>query len=416
MRRHRGPQKKASPPCPGPLRAATRGPGPTAHIWPRLLILLVAAGIVGCGSSGGSSRATLTITPEQYSLSPEQTREFQALLRDSEGIQVTNPTISWTVEPAGLGELTLRSRQAGGPVTGEQVVLQAQGEAGTSGELKARSADPLAEATVKLRIVRDVDYLEISPSEVALLVGDTQRFTVQAFDMDGSLVENFLPYWTVDAQLPEVGTVDQNGRFTARSPGSETLLVQGSWAPAVQAEITVVGADALLIIEPGQAFVEKNTERQFRAFMEDSGGNRREVQPAWSVSGNIGAISAEGLFLAGESVAVGQVQAQAEGQQRNASVQIVEVAPPPGSPNNIEGTIRAEGQGVGNATVEARDPADNVVAVAITGADGHYGLWLPAGTWLLHAAAVGFQSAQREVTLETQNLHLTGVDWDLVPL
>ena len=113
MRGHKGPPKKETAP--------RRGPGQQATIFLGGLLAVVA--VFGC-SSGGGSGSTLTITPDQYSMSPEQTREFRAVLWDSEGLQVANPTISWTLAPAGWGTLVSRHRQTEGPVIGEQVQRQ----------------------------------------------------------------------------------------------------------------------------------------------------------------------------------------------------------------------------------------------------------------------------------------------------
>jgi hypothetical protein len=384
-----------------------------------LALLVVGGLVVGCGGGSGK-RATLTITPGRYSLSQEQSREFQAVLRDKDGAVVKNPTIVWTLDPANLGELTNRSRQTRADVTVRVVSLQipADAEVGTTGKLKARSEDPPAEATANLRVVEDLDRLEIQPTRAALLLGQTRRFTVQAFDAENNPVDNFLPYWTAESVPPaqDVGTIAQTGLFTAQKPGRATVTVQGSWADPAQAEVTVVDANALLVIDPALAFVEKNTERQFRAFLEDEAGNRREVQPTWGVTGNIGTIETSGRFTAGNAVGQGQVTARAEGQTAEAEVRVVEVAPPPGAPTNVEGTVRAAGgSGLPSATVEARNAAGSVVATAGTDANGRYQLWLPAGTWTLQATAAGYQAAEQKITLETQNLRRTGVNFALEP-
>lgn len=381
------------------------------------LAWIVAAGVLGGCGGGGGKRPTLTISPTQYSLSPNQSREFQAMLRDKDGAVVANPTLTWTLEPADFGELTSADRQGQAAVTGERVSVHATAAPGTSGKLKARAEDPPAEATALLRVVAEVAHLEISPTREALLVGESRRFTVQAFDVEENPVGNFLPYWTVESVPPakNVGTIDQTGLFLARNPGRATVTVQGSWADPAQAEVTVVAANALLVIDPSEAFVEKNTERQFRAFWEDSAGNRREVQPTWGVRSNIGTIDQTGRFKAGAAVGQGWVTAQAENQTAEARVQVVEVTPPPGAPANVEGTVRGGGSGLANATVEAREASGEVVATAKTDSNGRYQLWLPAGTWTLRATADGYQASQRNVTLETQNLRQTGVNFNLNP-
>jgi len=359
----------------------------------------------------------LTISPVQYSLSPDQSREFQAVLRDKDGTVVGNPVLTWTLEPATFGELTAADRQAQAPVAGERVSVRATAAIGTSGKLRVRSADPAAEATALLRIVAEIVRLEITPTREALLVGKTRQFSVQAFDAEGNPVTDFLPYWTAESVPPaqNVGTIDQKGLFLARNPGRATVTVQGSWADPAQAEVTVVAADALLVIDPPQAFVEQNTERQFRAFLEDKDGNRQQVQPTWSVTGGIGSIDATGRFKAGGTLGQGQVIAKAENQTAQATVQVVERVLPPGAPANIEGTVQGGGSGLANATVEARDADGHLIATAGTDSNGRYRLWLPAGTWTLRATADGYQPAQRQVTLETQNLRRTGVDFNLNP-
>jgi hypothetical protein len=379
--------------------------------------LMVGGLLVGCGGGGGGKRPTLTISPVQYSLSPDQSREFQAVLRDKDGTVVGNPVLTWTLEPATFGELTAADRQAQAPVAGERVSVRATAAIGTSGKLRVRSADPAAEATALLRIVAEIVRLEITPTREALLVGKTRQFSVQAFDAEGNPVTDFLPYWTAESVPPaqNVGTIDQKGLFLARNPGRATVTVQGSWADPAQAEVTVVAADALLVIDPPQAFVEQNTERQFRAFLEDKDGNRQQVQPTWSVTGGIGSIDATGRFKAGGTLGQGQVIAKAENQTAQATVQVVERVLPPGAPANIEGTVQGGGSGLANATVEARDADGHLIATAGTDSNGRYRLWLPAGTWTLRATADGYQPAQRQVTLETQNLRRTGVDFNLNP-
>jgi PGF-pre-PGF domain-containing protein len=63
--------------------------------------------------------------------------------------------------------------------------------------------------------------ITVTPASITLAVGEVQQFTATAYDPTGSEIPPVVVTWTISDGA--VGTIDENGLFTARSTGSATI-------------------------------------------------------------------------------------------------------------------------------------------------------------------------------------------------
>jgi len=70
-----------------------------------------------------------------------------------------------------------------------------------------------------------IAYIEISPFNVDLEAGDTIQFTATAYDNLGQQIQGVDIEWAV---IGDIGEIDQNGFFTARSDGSGKISARSN--------------------------------------------------------------------------------------------------------------------------------------------------------------------------------------------
>lgn len=153
---------------------------------------------------------------------------------------------------------------------------------------------PLAEL-IDVKVNRgSLAQLQITPASINIRSGDEQQFSVEGLDAGGNPVE-VEPEWEV---TDSIGTIDASGLFTA------TLAGKGR----ATAKVGDLSAHAAVIVEPGAAVnLNVTTEtRRVRAGSSvaleieavDAAGNAIVTQPKWSVEGDLGSVSDDGVFHA----------------------------------------------------------------------------------------------------------------------
>ncbi|NQU27340.1 MAG: T9SS type A sorting domain-containing protein [Candidatus Marinimicrobia bacterium] len=168
--------------------------------------------------------------------------------------------------------------------------------------------------------------IEINPSRVVAIVGDTVHFEVVYKESTGPGVDTTAT-WSVTPD--SIGSIDTNAIFTALLPG-ECLLT--AVLDTLEASITVwvfleeddEETDPIdqLVILPSDTIVAVGSEVQFAAYYADSLGILQDTVVTWGLSGMpIGQISTEGL-LSTNSIGFAIVTAEV-GDLRSCSFVIV---------------------------------------------------------------------------------------------
>jgi uncharacterized protein YjdB len=177
--------------------------------------------------------------------------------------------------------------------------------------------------------------IEVSPADVALDIGETQRFTGAAYDQYGSEMSDTVFMWTSSDET--VGKIDDTGLFTAFAAGG-TAITAGNGTVAGMAGVTVKNPapattptltptpDPVLttiVVSPARVTLNLGEMQRFTGVAYDQ--DHREilgVDFAWT-SGNetVGTIDITGFFTAFSAGAT-TVRAEAEGMVGAADVTV----------------------------------------------------------------------------------------------
>lgn len=147
----------------------------------------------------------------------------------------------------------------------------------------------------------------ISPQDASLKVGETQQFTAEIQDKDGNVVAGNIT-WSISGQ--NIGTVDQNGLFTANAKG-QVHVVASHQNKSDRAKVTIADdgdgggngnggkKDYKVFVEPNSANLAIGDSLQFQAYLADSSGTRVDSVFAWRIKdGAVGQIDSTGMFVA----------------------------------------------------------------------------------------------------------------------
>jgi len=163
--------------------------------------------------------------------------------------------------------------------------------------------------------------VQITPSNTTLLLGATQQFTAQAYDVHDQPVTNVTYFWLVAAGG---GSINATGLFTALSPAGsvgtyndtvEVVAVQGKIMKLDNATVTLVasiGALASIKVTPATVTVAPLGTQQFNAQGYDAANTPIPgLTYSWAGAGSasVGALSASGLFTAGSTTGTYNIQA-----------------------------------------------------------------------------------------------------------
>ena len=164
----------------------------------------------------------------------------------------------------------------------------------------------------------------LDPTEATLTVGEEVAFTAILEASDGIQKDTTFS-WSIQGN--QIGTIDQDGVFTAHSNGTaHVVAAAGKLSGKAKVKVTEektygteadstesLGEDDLyqLQISPEDTTVVLGEEVQYRAFLVDSLGNRMDTTATWRVQGrDVGTIDMNGLFTA-TACGVGVIKAKA---------------------------------------------------------------------------------------------------------
>ena len=148
----------------------------------------------------------------------------------------------------------------------------------------------------------------VLPSSADLVVGQVKQFDAYLF-INGEAVNDVYFAWSTTGG---VGTIDQNGQFTATSEGHGAVTathpltsianVSGSASIAVSnvpsPPSNNSSSDAYILVLPSHASLLVGDTQQFNAYLIVNGGSTIEVPFTWSTTGGVGTIDSNGLFTA----------------------------------------------------------------------------------------------------------------------
>jgi hypothetical protein len=144
--------------------------------------------------------------------------------------------------------------------------------------------------------------IEVIPALAELEIGETLQFNAQAVDRSGSAAEVEIE-WSVLNQ--RIGEIDENGLFTAISPG-HTIVVARAERSVGRAEVIVRCESPCVpdpdrfkvFIRPRSATLEVGEMQQFSATLVDPNGEELPAEFEWGVDGDFAAIDRTGLLEA----------------------------------------------------------------------------------------------------------------------
>lgn len=212
---------------------------------PKSTRLLLAAGVVAsyaCGDSAVApepSVATIVVTPPAVQLFPADTARFTAEARSESGNVVAGVSFTWS---STRGDVV--AVDASGLVTGLG--------AGTAKVIAAgRGRSGQADVEIKQRLPDPIESVEITPSDVDLVVGDTVRLSAVPRSFGGLLVDGGAAAWASDRV--DVASVDTEGLVTTHAGGEAnvTATVQGVAGSArVRVAVPVPTTPAISMLRP----------------------------------------------------------------------------------------------------------------------------------------------------------------------
>lgn len=274
----------------------------------------------------------------------------------------------------------------------------------------------------------------VRPQQAVLQPGQVQQFEAQLFDNFGRPVRSATYTWAVEPNT--LGRISGDGYFVAsqlEGVGHVIVTAQNAGiAVRGSAEVIIMAGRGSaigmrLVVEPPTVVLAPGQTQQFRAQIESREGN---VTPSGAVRWELvppvlGTITADGLFTAGTSTAVGQVVAQVTVERRvlRGSAQVA-IRPP--SNAAVAGRVvdNATGFPLSGAvvTVQGLGPLPWCSQDTTTD-DGTYQIAVPApGYCVVRAEAQGFvpeyydnARSLREATPinVTPNVTVSGIDFAL---
>ncbi len=229
----------------------------------------------------------ITLTPSEATLQAGNTQTWRA-----EGFDAYHNAVeiapTWRVSDP-IGEITPAGVFTAQLAKAGQVIASAEGISGSANV----TVEP---GTLKM--------LSVTPEQVSLTAGETAPMIVVGYDAYGNPTP-IEPVWNVPGGM---GTVSADNMFTAQKAGTgRMILAAGDLAEVVDISVEV-GTLASLVVQPETADIASGAQQTFSVQGFDAGGNPVPTEVAWSVEGDSGTITPEGIFTATQ-MGAGQVQA-----------------------------------------------------------------------------------------------------------
>lgn len=231
----------------------------------------------------------IEVEPDTATLDVGDTEQFAAIAFDENGLEMTGVEFAWSCDNETIGTVDdtgLFSALASGTAT----VTASAGDVSGTATVTVNADEP--EEPVLTRIT-------LTPPGATLDVEDVQRFMVTGYDQD----DNVMPAGEIDwaCSNEAVGTVDEDGCFTALAAGTATVTATAGNCSA-EATITVNEWPALakIAVVPSEVSLESGNDLEFEAVAFDRFGNIVEdAVITWECNDeSVGTIDECGVFTA----------------------------------------------------------------------------------------------------------------------
>jgi len=151
---------------------------------------------------------TITVSPSTATLLVGATQVFTSAPKDQNGNPM-NVAITWTSSNTTVGNVDARG------------TFTASAEGTTTIKAENGTVNGIATVTVSTSTSPPVlTTITVSPSSANVMVGKNQSFIAQTLDQFNQMI-NAIVQWT--SSNSTVGTIDNNGKFTALSKGTTTI-------------------------------------------------------------------------------------------------------------------------------------------------------------------------------------------------
>ncbi|ETX00549.1 MAG: hypothetical protein ETSY1_10900 [Candidatus Entotheonella factor] len=308
----------------------------------------------------------IKLTPSGATLQAGNTQKWQA-----EGFDAYNNAVE--VMP------TWRVSESIGEITEEGVFIAQQAKAGqiiASAEGVSGSVDVTVEPGA-------LKMLSVTPEQLSLTAGETAQMIVVGYDAYGNPT-SVEPIWNVPGGM---GTVSADNVFTAQKAGTGRMILAASDLAEVVDVSVETGSLASIVVQPESAEIASGAQQTYTAQGFDAGGNPVPVEVTWGVEGDVGTITAEGVFTATQ---MGSGQVQATSNQVAGTADVVVTAGPAVA---LQLTAPAPSVRAGESITlgsEAQDAAGNAIAVAPAwSVEGDIGTITPEGVFTAQKTGSG---------------------------
>lgn len=264
-----------------------------------LIILLLAAAVVIAPAQ------QLEVSPNPAEVLPTGTLQFSVLNQE----QVK---IIWQVLPPSLGSIDVDGRFTAGKYAGQGIV-----------RATVHNGDKLflGHALIKVAPGKALELaVKVTPAQARLEPGAVENFSAQVSYLNSNPANDAVISWQV---VPTgLGTIDQNGNFTALNPGTGrivALVKSDKFKGLGQAKITVgskLRYQKLLIeMSPLKANIKPGDNAVFSVTVSDQDGKPATARLEYQVEpSTLGSIDISGNFTAGKKPGVGMVTVSAKNE------------------------------------------------------------------------------------------------------
>lgn len=315
-------------------------------------------------ADGVTGNATVTVTPAPVatvkialaaaSIPVGRTTQATATVRDASGSVLTDRAVAWSSSDPAVASVNTASGIVVGVAPGRAVITGAsEGKSDTA----SVTVVPVPVATVTVAL-----------DAATLNTGQTTRATATLTDATGNVVTGRAVTWT--SSNVAVATVNASGIVTGVAPGTADIAAASADGPRGSARVTVVLAPvAAVTLTPSSVTLSVGETRALTATAVDAGGAPLAGRAIAFASSNpaVATVSETGVVTGVSPGGPVTVTATSEGKRASAMVSVL-AAPAVGAVSYGTATQKVlllDPGGTAAPTVVARDPAGQVVSVAL---------------------------------------------------